>query len=76
MDDHTLVLVEKQLVVFGGFASEGSRVNSVHAAQVNVNNTVVWTVLSKNGPASKTCPIERNSHSAVANGGSIFVFGG
>ncbi len=48
----------------------------MHAAQVNVNNTVVWTALSKGGPASKVQPIERNSHSAVANGQSVFVFGG
>jgi N-acetylneuraminic acid mutarotase len=76
MDDHTLVQVDKQLVVFGGFGSEGTRVNSVHSAQVNVNNTVVWSQLSRNGPGSKTCPVERNSHSAVSHGASIFVFGG
>lgn len=62
--------------MFGGFGSAGTRVNSVHSAQVNVNNTVVWTSISKGSPPSKTCPIERNSHSAVADGTSIYVFGG
>ncbi len=76
MDDHTVVLSDKQLVVFGGFGSQGSRVNSVHSAQVNVNNTIVWATMSKDQAPSKTCPIPRNSHSSVSNGTSIFVFGG
>lgn len=62
--------------MFGGFGSGGSRVNSVHAAQVNANGTVVWSTLKAAAHPSKTCPIERNSHSAVSNGTSLFVFGG
>jgi hypothetical protein len=76
IDDHTLVQMDKQLVIFGGFTG-GSRINSTYSAQINPNNTVVWSCLRKDEAPSKTFPVQRNSHSAVAGGpGSMFVFGG
>ena len=50
--------------------------NSVRAASLTVPNTLAWSALRAGERSSKTFPIERNAHSGVAHGNSIFVFGG
>jgi len=76
IDDHCLVQADKnQLVIFGGF-SGGTRVNSVRSAILTPPNKVEWTGLRGSERPSKTVPIPRNAHSAVAQGNSVFVFGG
>lgn len=64
-----------QIVIFGGFAG-GSRVNTVRLATFTAPNTLTWTLLKDLERPSKTIPIQRNAHTGVAHGGSLFVFGG
>jgi N-acetylneuraminic acid mutarotase len=75
IDDHALVQLDKQIAIFGGFAG-GSRVNSVRAAAFTAPNGLAWTLLRGEERPSKTMPIERNAHTAVGQGNSLFVFGG
>ena len=62
-------------MLFGGFVG-GSRVNSVFSTQFTAPNSVAWSLLRASEQPSKVMPAERNAHSAVGNGNSIFVFGG
>lgn len=67
--------MDKNFFIIGGFAG-GSRVNSVRSASFTLPSSLVWTTVRAGEKPSKTFPIERNAHSAVAQGNSIFVFGG
>ena len=63
-------------MIFGGF-TEGTRVNSIKQAQLNLPNTVAYQTLHNgSGSSASALPIQRNAHTAVANGNSVFVFGG
>ena len=61
--------------MFGGFAG-GSRINSLRACTFTAPNNLAWSLLKAGERPSKTFPIERNAHSAVAHSSSVFAFGG
>ncbi len=44
--------------------------------QFSGTNQVAWSLLRAAELASKVVPVERNAHSAVSHGNSLFVFGG
>lgn len=69
-DEHTAVVYEDCMVVFGGFV-EGDRVNSTY--KFNFKNGE-WRLMQIDQGAAIPCP--RAGHSAVADEKYMYIFGG
>ncbi len=69
-DEHTALIYDSSMVVFGGFELSGERVNEIYRYHFRENK---WEkVLVMGGDV----PTARAGHSAVMAGDSMFVFGG
>ena len=69
-DEHTCVLYEDSLIVFGGFINSGERMNDMYRYYFKENK---WErVIMMGGDV----PAPRSGHSAVIYSDSMFVFGG
>ncbi|GMN44040.1 hypothetical protein TIFTF001_013235 [Ficus carica] len=70
-ESHTTTLVsDEKLVIFGGSGEgEGNYLNDLHVLDLK---SMTWTSPEVNGDI----PVPRDSHSAVAIGNKLFVYGG
>mmetsp|Transcript_82843 Transcript_82843/g.258683 ORF Transcript_82843/g.258683 Transcript_82843/m.258683 type:complete len:618 (-) Transcript_82843:112-1965(-) len=68
-EGHSLTLVDRKLVLFGGYASCGKVMNDLHLYDVDAQH---WTSLQVAGAA----PLPRQAHSAVRHGRDVVVAGG
>jgi N-acetylneuraminic acid mutarotase len=69
-DEHTAIMYENTMIIFGGFNHEGERVNDIHRYYFKENK---WEqVLIMGGEI----PCSRSGHSSVLYGDSMIVFGG
>mmetsp|Transcript_81129 Transcript_81129/g.262848 ORF Transcript_81129/g.262848 Transcript_81129/m.262848 type:complete len:767 (-) Transcript_81129:68-2368(-) len=68
-EGHTLTLVDRKLVLFGGYGVEGVALNDVHMYDLD---TLDWTRLDVAAPL----PMPRTAHTAVRHGRSVIVAGG
>lgn len=68
-EGHTLTLVDRKLVLFGGYAACGKALNDVHLYDVDAQH---WTELQTGGVP----PLPRQAHSAVRHGRDVVVAGG
>lgn len=70
-DEHTALLYENSMIVFGGFAESGERVNEIYRYYFKENKWEKVLVLGGN-----EAPSPRVGHSAVIMGDSLIIFGG
>jgi N-acetylneuraminic acid mutarotase len=68
-DEHTAVLYENSMVIFGGFA-KGFRTNSIERYFFKENK---WEYAL---PMGENTPCNRAGHSAIVYGDTMIVFGG
>lgn len=68
-EGHSLTLVDKKLVLFGGYTSKGKAMNDVHAYDL-ISQT--WNEVEASGPL----PAPRQAHSAVRHGHDVIIAGG
>mmetsp|Transcript_79248 Transcript_79248/g.232745 ORF Transcript_79248/g.232745 Transcript_79248/m.232745 type:complete len:714 (-) Transcript_79248:47-2188(-) len=68
-EGHTLTLVDRKLVLFGGYASCGKVLNDLHLYDVDAQQ---WSRLQIGGVS----PLPRQAHSAVRHGRDVVVAGG
>jgi len=69
-DDHTAVIYEGSIVIFGGFSTDGERSNDLYRYYFRDNK---WEKISVLGI---DFPVPRAGHSAIVFGDSMVVFGG
>lgn len=69
-DDHTAVVYEGSMVIFGGFTSDGERSNDLYRYHFKDNKWERVSVLGQDAPAP------RAGHSALVFGDSMVIFGG
>ncbi len=69
-DDHTAVIYEGSMVIFGGFSSDGERSNCLYRYYFKDNK---WEKVSVLG---QEAPVPRAGHSALIFGDSMVIFGG
>ena len=55
MDDHTLIQIDKNMILFGGFIG-GWRVNSVLSTTFTAPNQIAWSMLRAAEGPSKVFP--------------------
>jgi N-acetylneuraminic acid mutarotase len=70
-DEHTALIYENSMIVFGGFAENGERVNEIYRYYFKENKWEKVLVLGGN-----EAPSPRVGHSAVIMGDSLVIFGG
>mmetsp|Transcript_4117 Transcript_4117/g.7543 ORF Transcript_4117/g.7543 Transcript_4117/m.7543 type:complete len:590 (+) Transcript_4117:56-1825(+) len=66
---HSLTLVDRHLILFGGLVADGSNVNDVYSYDIARGS---WGQLAIGG----TAPAPRQAHSALRHGHSVVVAGG
>jgi N-acetylneuraminic acid mutarotase len=69
-DDHTAVVYDGSMVVFGGFVEGSERTNEIYRYYFRDNRWERILVLGK------MQPVPRAGHSAVVYGDTMLVFGG
>jgi len=69
-DDHSAIIYEGSMVIFGGFSTDGERSNDVYRYYFKDNK---WEKVSALG---LDCPCPRAGHSAIVFGDSMVIFGG
>ena len=69
-DDHTAVIYEGSMVIFGGFSTNGERSNDIYRYYFKDNK---WEKVSALG---LDAPEPRAGHSSLIFGDSMVIFGG
>lgn len=69
-DDHSAVIYENSMVIFGGFSTDGERSNDVYRYYFKDNK---WEKVNMLGIDA---PEPRAGHSALVFGDSMVIFGG
>jgi len=69
-ESHSLTVVQRKLVLFGGYTTEGHCVNDVHVYDLDRQD---WSAVPSSGVAA---PAPRQAHSAARHGLHIIVAGG
>jgi N-acetylneuraminic acid mutarotase len=68
-DEHTAVIYEGSMVIYGGFI-DGERTSNIHRYYFKENKWEEVNVLGKGRP------VPRAGHSAIMHGDSMVIFGG
>lgn len=69
-EDHSAVIYEGSMVIFGGFTINGERSNEIYRYYFKDNK---WEKVSVLG---LDAPVPRAGHSAIVFGDSMVIFGG